>query len=207
MRLQVFPTRVQALEAALAWLLERLAHAPSGILAGGKTPLPLYQDLRNLRFRAKLVLSDERWLPLGHPDTNQARVAGALGPQADHLVPFPLGLPPEEARVRMEASVGRLLPFGFALLGVGEDGHTASLFPHHPALESPRLVEVVRDSPKPPPLRLTLTPKALATTPEVLFLALGPKKQEALRRLQAGEDLPPGRIGAGTALLITDQEV
>ncbi|MGC8968767.1 MAG: 6-phosphogluconolactonase [Thermus sp.] len=204
---EVYPSRLQALEAALAWLLDRLAHARSGVLAGGETPLPLYRALRGLRFRATLVLSDERWLPPGDPGTNLAQVAEALGPQADHLLPFPLGLPPEGAQKRMEARLEDLLPFGFALLGVGEDGHTASLFPGHPALESPRLVEVVRDSPKPPPLRLTLTPKALATAEEVVFLALGEAKREAVLRLVAGEDLPPRRIAAPLVRLITDQEV
>ncbi|WP_022797646.1 6-phosphogluconolactonase [Thermus islandicus] len=207
MRVAVYQSPSQALEAALAWLLERLVHASSGALAGGRTPLPLYRALRGIRFRTTLVLSDERWLPPGDRGTNLAQVAEALGPQADHLLPFPLGLPPEEARARMEARLEGLLPLGFALLGVGEDGHTASLFPGHPALESPRLVEVVRDSPKPPPLRLTLTPKALATAEEVLFLALGEAKRKAVLRLIAGEDLPPRRIAAANALLITDQEV
>jgi 6-phosphogluconolactonase len=207
MRVAVYRSPAQALEAALAWLLERLVHASSGVLAGGRTPLPLYRALRGLRFRTTLVLSDERWLPPGDPGTNLAQVAEALGPQADHLLPFSLGLPPEEAQKRMEAGLEGLLPLGFALLGVGEDGHTASLFPGHPALESPRLVEVVQDSPKPPPLRLTLTPKALATAEEVLFLALGGAKREAVRRLVAGEDLPPRRIAGANALLITDQEV
>lgn len=204
---EVHPSRLQALEAALAWLLDRLVHTASGVLAGGETPLPLYRALRGLRFSTTLVLSDERWLPPGDPRTNLARVAEALGPQADHLLPFPLGLPPEEAQRRMEARVEGLLPFGFALLGVGEDGHTASLFPGHPALGSPRLVEVVRDSPKPPPLRLTLTPKALATAEEVVFLALGEEKREAVRRLLLGEDLPPRWIAAPRVRLITDQEV
>ncbi len=204
---EAYPSRLQALEAALAWLLNRLAHAATGVLAGGETPLPLYRALRGLRFHTTLLLSDERWLPPGDRGTNLARVAEALGPQADHLLPFPLGLPAEEARERMEARVRDLLPFGFALLGVGEDGHTASLFPGHPALESPRLVEVVRDGPKPPPLRLTLTPKALSTAEEVVFLALGEAKREAVRRLKAGEDLPPRRILAPRVRLITDQEV
>ncbi|GAB5602287.1 6-phosphogluconolactonase [Thermus sp. FJN-A] len=207
MTVEVFPSRAQALEAALAWLLDRLAHAASGVLAGGATPLPLYRALRGLRFKTAFLLSDERWLPPGDLGTNLARVAEALGPQADHLLPFPLGLPPEEARERMEARVQGLLPFGFALLGVGEDGHTASLFPGHPALDSPRLVEVVCDSPKPPPLRLTLTPRALSTAEEVLFLALGEGKREAVRRLRAGNDLPPGQIAALRVRLITDQEV
>ncbi|MEZ0321406.1 MAG: 6-phosphogluconolactonase [Thermus sp.] len=210
MRIEVFPSPQAALEAALDWLLAQLTHGQNGVLAGGETPLPLYRTLGRLTpsYRGTLFLSDERWLPPSDPGTNLYQVTEALGPLASRLLPFPLGMPPEEARAWMEQRLASHLPLDFALLGIGEDGHTASLFPGSPALVSSRLVEVVQGS-KPPPLRLTLTPKAFRSTGKVLFLALGAGKRQALLRLAQGEDLPPVRVAqvAGEAWLFTDQEV
>ncbi|GLV48900.1 6-phosphogluconolactonase [Thermus sp. LT1-2-5] len=210
MRIEVFSSPQSALEAALAWLLSQLTRGQNGVLAGGETPLPLYRALARLapHYTGVLLLSDERWLPPSDPGTNLQKVAQALGPLASRLLPFPLGMPPEEARDWMEQRLAPHLPLDFALLGIGEDGHTASLFPGSRALVSSRLVEVVQGS-KPPPLRLTLTPQAFRGTREVLFLALGAGKRQALLRLAQGEDLPPLRVAqvAEEARLFTDQEV
>lgn len=208
MRVKTFPSPQAALAGARAWLMENLLYASCGVLAGGETPLPVYRALarQGVRYPGVLLLSDERWLEPGDPGTNLYRVGQALGPLRERLLPFPLGLSPEQAREWMEERIRPFLPFDFALLGLGEEGHTASLFPVSPALGSSRLVEVVL-GPTYPSLRLTLTPKALSGTRRVLFLALGPAKRQAILRVARGEDLPPNRIRAEEKWIFTDQEV
>ncbi len=94
-----------------------------------------------------------------------------------------------------------------ALLGMGEDGHIASLFPGHPALESKELVVALNDSPKPPSGRVTLTLPVLARPGvERIIVALGSGKREALQRLLANDQaIPAARLGRVT--VVTDQQV
>jgi 6-phosphogluconolactonase len=94
------------------------------------------------------------------------------------------------------------------LLGVGEDGHVASLFPGHAALlEGQRAVMVVTDSPKAPPRRLTLTLPVLANAERVIVAAFGESKAEAMRAaLDPTSDLPVARVirGAKRSLVLLD---
>ena len=98
------------------------------------------------------------------------------------------------------------LPFDLVLLGMGEDGHTASLFPGQTEPEG-ALVMPVYGAPKPPPERVSLTSAALSTADEVLILVTGAGKGEAVGRWRAGDALPVGRIGALRRLeVILDRE-
>jgi 6-phosphogluconolactonase len=105
----------------------------------------------------------------------------------------------------MEQTVRELLPFDLALLGLGEDGHTASLFPDHPALASTRLVVPVRGAPKAPPERVSLGLAALSQSATVIYLVTGVAKREALRRLLRGEDIPANRIQAAEVRVLADR--
>ncbi len=92
------------------------------------------------------------------------------------------------------------------LLGLGEDGHTASLFPMHDwgaAPDSPDVLAVF-DAPKPPPQRVSLSAARLSRAREVLFLVAGESKRDAVKRWRAGEQLPAAAIqpAAGVDVLV-----
>jgi 6-phosphogluconolactonase len=172
------------------------------VLAGGRTPLAAYQRLVDRPedwARWHLFLGDERCLPPDHPERNSRAIAAALTervpiPAANlHWIPAERGA--EAAAERYEDLIRPCLPFDLILLGMGEDGHTASLFPGH---DTPEDVHVapVHGAPKPPPDRVTLTPKALAAGAERLILVTGAGKQEALAAWRRGVDLPVMRIAA-----------
>jgi 6-phosphogluconolactonase len=96
--------------------------------------------------------------------------------------------------------VAAVAPLDIVLLGIGEDGHTASLFPGHPALNASGLTVGIRDSPKPPPQRVTLTLNALQSARRVIILATGAGKADAVAKAKRGE-VPSGMI-AGARWLI-----
>ena len=205
--LKVFPTAEAAAEAAARLLSERLRAGGSAVLAGGRTPLATYRRLAQEDLywsRIQLIASDERCLPPEDPERNDHAIQKALGDLGYTLHAYPAEHGPEAAAKAMEAVVAALVPFDLVLLGLGEDGHTASLFPGHAALEAPTLVAPVSGAPKPPPSRVTLTPRALSQTPTVLYLVTGAGKRAALRAWLGGEDLPPTRIQAPEVLVFAD---
>ena len=113
---------------------------------------------------------------------------------------MPAELGPDEAAGLYAHTVAAVAPLDVVVLGVGEDGHTASLFPGHPALEAPGLAVGIRDSPKPPPQRVTLTLNALRTARRVIILATGAGKADAVAKAKRHE-VPSGMI-AGARWLI-----
>jgi 6-phosphogluconolactonase len=96
--------------------------------------------------------------------------------------------------------------FDLVLLGMGPDGHTASLFPGHVEAHAKAAPVIgVRDSPKPPPERITLTLPVLHRARFTLLLVTGAEKADALARVRAGdEELPPGRLGDGLDEIVCD---
>jgi 6-phosphogluconolactonase len=90
-------------------------------------------------------------------------------------------------------NVAAALPFDMVLLGMGEDGHVASLFPGHEHAQN-ELVHAVHNSPKPPSERVSISAGGLSTSHEVIFLITGSNKQKAVNRWKQGEDLPVGSI-------------
>ena len=148
-----------------------------------------------------LWLGDERCVPADHEDANQRMVDESLLPrlrphEGPHLHPVRGELGPEDAAwlygSEHRAGDGRAAGVRPRAARHGPDGHTASLFPGHPAARAAHAPVIgVRDSPKPPPERITLTLPVLARARFTLLLATGEEKREALAGVRAGDELPP----------------
>src|SRR3989441_1820251 len=174
------------------------AGAESLVLAGGTTPRRCYELLSTLDVqwgRVAILFGDERCVPPDHPESNYRMVKQALldrvAPATVYRMPAELG--PEQGAEAYAEVVGDVAPLDLVLLGVGEDGHIASLFPGHPVLDAPGLTAGVRDSPKPPAERVTLTLEALRDARSVLILATGKGKAPAVALARRGES-PSGMI-------------
>jgi 6-phosphogluconolactonase len=187
-------------------------------LAGGRTPQRAYELLAHIEgswAHVHLWLGDERCVPDDHPESNARMVRETLyararaDPPVLHTVPTPEQ--PEDAAWCYGLQLRALVPeetFDVALLGMGPDGHTASLFPGFPQLavrDAPCVA--VRDSPKPPPERVTLTLPVLRRANFTLLLATGAEKAEALARARAGdESLPIALLGDGLDEIACDPD-
>ncbi|GIW35199.1 6-phosphogluconolactonase [Meiothermus sp.] len=203
---QVSPTPEAVAEALSDKLAQQLRHGGRAVLAGGQTPLPAYEQLGRCALpweKIELVPSDERCVAPESPLRNDRQIGRALGLEQVCLHRFPVEQGSVAAALQMEPVVARMLPFTTVVLGLGEDGHTASLFPGLP-IPAKALVAPVLRAPKPPPERVTLTPLALAQTELLVLVAVGLSKREALRRVLAGEALPPNQIKAPQRIVFCD---
>lgn len=173
-------------------------HGRAGLVAtGGRSPGPVYDRLKAASLdwtRVVVTLSDERCVDETSPDSNARQVRERLlngrAAKAHFLPLWPL---PDEAALRA------LAPFDAVMLGMGEDGHVASLIPGSPVLDEGLtterlLLEVPAGTGKPPLARVTLTLSALLQARAVFLLIAGDAKRHVLARAQAGEDLPVGRL-------------
>ncbi|HEX6471561.1 MAG TPA: 6-phosphogluconolactonase [Streptosporangiaceae bacterium] len=158
---------------------------------------------------------DERFLPAGHPERNETGARAALldhvdvDPRRVHPMPAtdgPDGANPEAAAARYAAELraatrpedhGAVPSFDVLMLGLGPETHVASLFPGMPALYDERAVVAVRGSPKPPPVRITLTLPSIRTAQEVWIIAAGGTKATAVR--MALSDAGPIQVPAAGA--------
>lgn len=167
------------------------------VLAGGTTPRRCYEVLASRPVawgRVAILFGDERCVPPQHAESNFLMASDALlrrsAPATVHRIPAELG--PAVAAQLYEPIVAQG-PLDLVLLGLGSDGHTASLFPDNPALAARSLVTAVYDAPKPPGERVSLTLRALRAAKRVGFLVTGEDKADALRRALEGT-VPAGLI-------------
>lgn len=217
--IEVSPDPPALARRAAEWLLAALegAEGPCAVsLAGGTTPELMYRLLATAPFRARLpwervhwFFGDERFVARDDPRSNFRMWRAALGDgplPAANLHPMPTqGTPqgtPQSAADAYEAELQRFYGaatldpsrplFAATLLGLGADGHTASLFPGAEALRERRrwVVPVVAGG----ETRLTLTYPVLESSRAVAFLVSGSGKREMLARVRAGADVPAGRL-------------
>ena len=213
-------------KAAAARLVTRLVDAVSAaglahvVLTGGGIGTAVLAELAATPARdavdwraVDFWWGDERFVPAGDPDRNETGARSALLDRIDvdparvHPVPGPDGPDgddPDAAAARYAAELaaatrpqGGLVPaFDVLMLGVGPEGHVASLFPGQPAVHDNRPVVAVRDSPKPPPTRISLTFPSIQAAREVWILASGAEKAEAVA-LALSDAIPEELPAAG----------
>jgi len=205
---------LDALSVQAAELIADRIRASSGpfrlALSGGGTPRGCYCHLGHLAQvpwdRVEIYLGDERFVPPDHPDSNYHMIRETLlkniAPRGVFAMPTD-GTPDQAARayeevLRQQYGASTLSPeqplFDLQLLGLGDDGHTASLIPGQPVLEerSRWVAEVPHGRDE---VRLTLTYPALESSRLVMFLVSGNAKREAMARARAGDtSLPAGRL-------------
>jgi 6-phosphogluconolactonase len=205
----VYPDAERLASAAAAIVADAVASSRPLrlVLAGGTTPLRAYKLLAAMGLgwgRVTVLFGDERCLPPEHPDTNFNLASDALlkaaRPATVHRIAGELG--PDEAAAMYEPIVATA-PLDLVLLGIGTDGHTASLFPGNDALRATDWVTGVRNATKPPPERVSLTFRSLRSAKRVVILASGADKKDAVRRALAGE-LPAGMIEQAELLITKD---
>jgi 6-phosphogluconolactonase len=203
------------------------------VLTGGRIAAKVLRSVKDLPAasaiewsRVDLWWGDERFLPAGDPDRNETQAREALldslplDASRVHAMPpsdGPDGSDAEAAAARYArelaaaAGDGSDLPhFDVLMLGVGEDGHVASLFPGHPVTQDTGTTAAVHNSPKPPPTRVTLTMRAIQNAEEVWLIAAGPDKAEPVGKALDGSGTGPlpaaSAIGAARTVWLLDRD-
>lgn len=219
--LRVVPDERALARRAAEWLVEttRAAVAARGAcsvaLAGGTTPRATYEVLATSALARALpwgaiswYFGDERAVPFDHPDSNYRLAAETLFAGRKEALERARRMPADAADAEAAAAAYGLLlpdPLDVVLLGMGEDGHTASLFPGSPALEERERRVVAVDAPKPPPRRMTVTPPVVESAREVLVLVSGEAKAEALAHALEGPldvRAVPAQIARGRSFIV-----
>lgn len=202
-----------ALEAAVQALIRDELQAQHDVphalmLSGGRTPLPVYARVAEAPFKpdgfAHVLFTDDRHVPVDSPDSNFGGARGmlcALGLPEERILRIDPRLDLDACAADYDKQIGAFFATGgliaTALLGIGTDGHTCSLFTKEDILaaEGKYAIPVVRPE---PPHRISVTPEVLARAERVIFLASGPDKEEIVERLiTAPEHIVAGRAAAG----------
>ena len=177
-------------------------------ISGGKTPWPMFERLgeKDLDWdHIDLFQVDERVAPDGDPDRNLTHISDNLPSAAlDRLRPMPVTDDDlDGAAVRYEAEMPK--PLDLVHLGIGPDGHTASLVPGDRVLEVTDRLVALTGGEYQGRRRMTLTYPALADARQVFWLVAGEDKRDAVAKLLAGDrSIPAGRVEASDGLVLAD---
>ncbi len=166
------------------------------VLAGGSTPKNVYALLKNAQAdwsNWHVYHNDDRCLPVDDSERNSlmARTTwlNHVSIPASQIHDIPAELGNVEGAKAYAMTLAGVPEFDLVLLGLGEDGHTASLFPNQPVDNSADAVPVF-DAPKPPADRITVSQQRLSNTREVIFLVTGAGKQDAVNDWRNGVSIP-----------------
>ncbi|MDQ7017260.1 MAG: 6-phosphogluconolactonase [Gammaproteobacteria bacterium] len=173
------------------------------VLAGGNTPQAIYQQLRQIQTdwsKWFIYFGDERCLPTGDQERNDLMAEqnwlNQVSIPKTQIYNIPAEKGAELAAKEYSELLSNLETFDLVLLGLGEDGHTASLFPEHElgSAADASACLAVSNAPKPPADRVSLSAQRLSQTRQLIFIVSGKGKQDALRAWQAGAAIPAAAI-------------
>ncbi len=205
---EILPTKAALIDRAYDLLLIKITEAIAErdqftiALSGGSTPKPLYEKLAQADLpweKIHIFWGDERYVPVTHPDSNEGMTRRAwldhvpMPPENIHPMPTAAGDPAVDAaaydatlQAFFQTAPGEFPAFDVMLQGMGDDGHTASLFPHTAALNvRDRRVTVGEKDGQP---RLTITAPLINQAHTVIFLVSGANKRSALQHVFAPDD-------------------
>src|SRR6266699_575204 len=207
MQIGIYPD-INSLSHEAAQIIVRLANEAtvtrgrfSIALSGGSTPKALFGLIATEPYLGQIFWPDERCVPPDDAESNYAMAKEVLlskipiQPRQVHRMPAEKAdrdAAAQEYTLEMQRVFGTngIPAFDLIQLGMGPEGHTASLFPHQPALHEQRRLVMPVSVPKPPPLRLTFTPPILNAPRHVLFLVTGSEKADAVQAVLEGPYQP-----------------
>jgi 6-phosphogluconolactonase len=190
--------------------LQAAGRVPSVVLTGGSIAAKVHEAVVEAAgddvdwSRVEVWFGDERFVPADDPERNAGQAAPMLDrlrfdPGRVHVMPSSDGPHGDDVDAAAGAYADELARaagpdqdsprFDVLMLGIGPDGHCASLFPGRTEVDDERLAVAVRDSPKPPPTRITMTGRVLGNADEVWWVAAGPEKAEAVANAVRGADV------------------
>ena len=183
------------------------------VLSGGTTPVNVYKLLANEQAdfeKWHIYFGDERCFPLNHLERNsnvaESTWLSKFNILKSNIFIIPAELGNTEGALAYEKILDKNKPFDLVMLGLGDDGHIASLFPTHQWDNSKQVISV-SNAPKSPSDRISLTPSRLSNTEEVLFLISGKNKVNAFKQWKDGFDLPANLISAKNKISILTFDV
>ena len=178
------------------------------VLSGGTTPVNVYKLLAKEQVdfeKWHIYFGDERCFPLDHLERNsnvaESTWLSKVKILKSNIFIIPAELGNTEGALAYEKILDKNKPFDLVILGLGDDGHIASLFPNHQWDNSKQVVSV-SNSPKAPSDRISLTPSRLSNAEDVLFLISGKNKVNAFKQWKEGVDLPANLISAKNKISI-----